>query len=632
MDPNLAASQHEFNNSYQYSTLGKDHEIRLLKLWATPISNQPQYNFDLIHTTIHQAPAYEALSYVWGPGLRNQALILDGGSTLYITENLERAISVVSRHCSTGYIWIDQICIDQDNVLERNEQVKNMGQIYGCCLQVLVWLGSIDLPHCDAVDWVCRIANEAAVEMRDPTMELQTLLVGDVVMKNGEAVLYQEDEQLALWQFYKEFGCAWFSRGWVFQEIVLPSRSKFILSSGSVSLRGLHWICEAIRKNEEEEVIPVGIDDVILESGGGMNMVPKMYQSWEKRHNPMHGSSHAVQSFEDFISYVVPHIKTSNPRDCIYAFLGLNDDPFVRIQPDYRYSTEEVFASATNAIIQGSQRLDILDILCRQGDGDGVRPFFRRSPSWVPDFRADEHLTRFLKSTASILPSEHGRMYPHAGACDLAVLITHGRVLDRIHCRIEPRVAPGHYDGNHFDFLQMVNLAGLAWEASSRNYPKPTKDSVFAAVLAQGHFKMDIARSLFAKAQEGNVNIPDLLSSVVNHLLYGDQERLELRTPNQTITESSRTLLKEALDAIKFAAQKRFLYVTVEGRLALGCTLEVNDYICLLHGCSNPVALRAAGSGKFHVQETCFLEDWMDPWTRNKVDWKEDEASEFVLI
>ena len=80
------------------------------------------------------------------------------------------------------------------------------------------------------------------------------------------------------------------------------------------------------------------------------------------------------------------------------------------------------------------------------------------------------------------------------------------------------------------------------------------------------------------------------------------------------------------------AAYKQYLFITEQGQLALGCTLEIGDNICILHGCSNPVALQAADHGRFHVQETCFLEDWMDPWMRNKVDWKEHEATKFILI
>lgn len=73
----------------------------------------------------------KTLSYVWDTGIRDRVLISSEGCALYATENLERAVSEVSMHCSTGYIWIDQIWIDQDNVIERNEQVQNIGLIYG---------------------------------------------------------------------------------------------------------------------------------------------------------------------------------------------------------------------------------------------------------------------------------------------------------------------------------------------------------------------------------------------------------------------------------------------------------------------------------------------------------------------
>lgn len=44
---------------------------------------------------------------------------------------------------STGYLWVDQICINQDNTAERNYQVGIMGKIYQAGHQILVWLGPI---------------------------------------------------------------------------------------------------------------------------------------------------------------------------------------------------------------------------------------------------------------------------------------------------------------------------------------------------------------------------------------------------------------------------------------------------------------------------------------------------------
>lgn len=39
------------------------------------------------------------------------------------------------------YLWVDQLCIDQANVFERNHQVGLMSKIFGQAAQVIVWLG-----------------------------------------------------------------------------------------------------------------------------------------------------------------------------------------------------------------------------------------------------------------------------------------------------------------------------------------------------------------------------------------------------------------------------------------------------------------------------------------------------------
>lgn len=41
------------------------------------------------------------------------------------------------------YLWIDAICIDQDNLVERSQQVSAMGQVYDSVTLVIVWLGRV---------------------------------------------------------------------------------------------------------------------------------------------------------------------------------------------------------------------------------------------------------------------------------------------------------------------------------------------------------------------------------------------------------------------------------------------------------------------------------------------------------
>jgi Heterokaryon incompatibility protein (HET) len=55
-------------------------------------------------------------------------------------------------------LWIDQICINQKNALERSQQVNIMGCIYRQAQQVVMWLG-------EDVDNQARIAYEFIEEI-----------------------------------------------------------------------------------------------------------------------------------------------------------------------------------------------------------------------------------------------------------------------------------------------------------------------------------------------------------------------------------------------------------------------------------------------------------------------------------
>lgn len=97
---------------------------------------------------IVRRPPYTCLSYVWGPPepvLRRDIQL--NGCAFRVRRNLLDFLSM-ARLKSTylkKYFWIDALCIDQNNVAERNEQVSKMGQIYSDAEEVVAWMGP-DLP------------------------------------------------------------------------------------------------------------------------------------------------------------------------------------------------------------------------------------------------------------------------------------------------------------------------------------------------------------------------------------------------------------------------------------------------------------------------------------------------------
>lgn len=82
---------------------------------------------------------YEALSYVWGSEEKPRRVSTDKGD-LYITENLYAALLRLRDRSFERIIWVDAICINQDDIEERNHQVQAMASIYAKASRVIVWL------------------------------------------------------------------------------------------------------------------------------------------------------------------------------------------------------------------------------------------------------------------------------------------------------------------------------------------------------------------------------------------------------------------------------------------------------------------------------------------------------------
>ncbi|KAF2269000.1 HET-domain-containing protein, partial [Lojkania enalia] len=177
--------------TYCYENLGERH-IRLLKLLVSSNAD-PTYN--LIETSLDSAPPYETVSYVWGREQdRSQALTFASSQTVHVTPTLQHTLSHLYSRCQTGYLWLDQICIDQSNILECNQQVGLMGEVYSKAQRVLIWLGEGD----------------------EDSQHLSTLL--DITSTSIQQQHSFNHRRLSI---RKLLALPWFGRAWVVQEAVL---------------------------------------------------------------------------------------------------------------------------------------------------------------------------------------------------------------------------------------------------------------------------------------------------------------------------------------------------------------------------------------------------------------------------
>lgn len=136
---------------YKYLPLDrKERQIRLLQLSTHKEVQIRSFDFD-------RRPAYQALSYFWGESNTNTSLTVKGSRLSIKSDNLARflsnymdvsnddygrmfpGIAPSAQSPRHAYLWIDQICINQDDVVERDSQVAMMRDIYSSAVEVICW-------------------------------------------------------------------------------------------------------------------------------------------------------------------------------------------------------------------------------------------------------------------------------------------------------------------------------------------------------------------------------------------------------------------------------------------------------------------------------------------------------------
>lgn len=86
-----------------------------------------------------EVSSYDALSYVWGSEADPEFINLCQ-NRFAITQNLFEALVCLRLPDSDRILWIDAICIDQQDIVEKETQIKLMHQIYGYAKRVLSWI------------------------------------------------------------------------------------------------------------------------------------------------------------------------------------------------------------------------------------------------------------------------------------------------------------------------------------------------------------------------------------------------------------------------------------------------------------------------------------------------------------
>jgi hypothetical protein len=121
----IAKSQSQ--NHYKYKPLKHKDSTRLLKVERDTKPNssisaaEGSVRYKILEFAINSLPDYETASYAWGDTTKTVPIPVEQNNTLLVTESLAVGLPRLAQYCTTGYLWIDQLCTMWHSEIRRDE-------------------------------------------------------------------------------------------------------------------------------------------------------------------------------------------------------------------------------------------------------------------------------------------------------------------------------------------------------------------------------------------------------------------------------------------------------------------------------------------------------------------------------
>lgn len=288
------------------------------------------------------APRYDAISYCWTHRTKVVPITVNGSDDFKIPAPLRACLRRVRQKGSATHVWVDAICINQADELEKSEQVRQMPKIYGSCWQTLIWLGDTepDVPSCLVRDdGYCATGGFSSIEHGSMLQ-----LLGDFLQIAEDASLRPDPEYLQR---------VWWKRLWCVQEFMLSPRAPKVMI-------GPHLVRWGDFLASSQTIV----NPIFKGPWGGSN-------DWQAQNHR--------RSLLELLRITSTNFACTDPRDRIFALLGITNDTKLSIQADYNKTPEEVYSEATMYLIETENNIDmLLDQRVSRSNSS--------LPTWVPDF------------------------------------------------------------------------------------------------------------------------------------------------------------------------------------------------------------------------------------------------------
>lgn len=369
-------------------------EFRILHLCGSSSHNDVlKCRLETVSLLREPIPEYEAISYCWAEVTGRERILLNG-KQFEMPASAAKVLRRFQPRSRFRALWIDALCINQDDRTERGHQVMLMGQIYRNTLRTLIWLGDANDTVPEAVRSIEKLSSMSHTTRKNLDSSGSSY-VESVEWDDQEISAYLAVcDAHALSDFW---GRPWFSRAWVLQEAVLAPTSNCYCGHWEISWLDISRagrLC--LNWKDSTGLVPRfqgvrGHETAYI----GLSLANTVVHGHRVKYLPISSLLRQARMFD-----------ASDTRDKFYGLLGLTrwaarSKKFPKwMKVDYNNELATVLQHATRAAIVEMSSLGVLE------DLNGSQLEDRHVPSWVVRWDLENSTYRSMPAFARLTASE----------------------------------------------------------------------------------------------------------------------------------------------------------------------------------------------------------------------------------
>ncbi|KAL2839832.1 HET-domain-containing protein [Aspergillus pseudoustus] len=481
----VASAYHAWEESRfrpPYTPLQREDEIRLLVL--EPGKGDDPIQCRLRHAILSEKPEYEALSYVWGDPAKIDYVTCDG-VRVRVRESIFGAFQALRRPDSERVLWVDVLCINQPDSVEKGKQVELMGDIYASSQQVLVWLGRSTRETQNAFSTLAKAhayLKESSWIYRAHPYSFGVLQAwGWMRLSRAQWAELDQYDWVSILTLLQH---PWPRRVWTMQELVKAPKATIVHGTETIPADVFFFPILTVIASIYEEQLAVHIrkskaDLKFIHSFGwrGLESLGTIKDNYLLNLVVRHGAANGA----------------GDPRDRIYGYRSIASDcdkSDWEVVPDYAAPVAEVYTRFARWCLLNRKQMQALSYAGPSEDSDRSSSSIGSLPSWVPDWSSMSRSR--LPRTLAAIGADYNASAGSAPdlmwlANEPGVLRIRGRVVDSVE-----RMAVSYTDFHmHYILSRKVDgrLSKLIWSKGFRQYMKKTlkmsQDDLDRVSLAQ---------------------------------------------------------------------------------------------------------------------------------------------------